>query len=126
MFFWPALGYTILISTIKFSILWSYKRIFEPIRWFRIACYLLITLTAMWFIGVFFSVLFQCTPVDKAWKPLKPGHCIDFVPFLWGNSVSNNILDYLILLLPVVPVWQLQMGKSQKALLLGSFALGSV
>jgi hypothetical protein len=126
MFFWPELGYTILITTIKLSILISYKRIFNMIRWFRIACYVLMALTAMWFVGVFFSVIFQCTPVDKAWKPLKPGHCIDLIAFLWGNSISNNILDYLILLLPVVPVWQLQVSKPQRVLLLGSFGLGSV
>ena len=126
MSFWPELGYTILIATIKSSILLSYKRIFGRIRWFRYAVYTVGTFTAIWFFGVFFSVLFQCTPVDKSWNPTKPGHCIDLLPFLWGNSISNNIIDYLILFLPVVPVWQLQLKPLQKCLVLGSFALGSV
>ena len=126
MNFWPELGYTILIGTIKLSILISYKRVFEPLKWFRIWCYTLMTLAICWSIGVFFSVLFQCTPVDKAWKPVRPGSCIDLLPFLWGNSISNNILDYLILLSPIAPVWRLQMRPVQKLLILSSFLFGTV
>ncbi|OJJ70074.1 hypothetical protein ASPBRDRAFT_197779 [Aspergillus brasiliensis CBS 101740] len=126
MFFWPELGYTILIFTIKCSILLSLKRIFWRVRWFRYALCSIAFLTTAWFIGVFFTVLFQCTPVDKAWLPAKPGHCIDLLPFLWGNSISNNLIDWMILFLPVVPVLRLQMSGSQKVILLGSFALGSV
>ncbi|KAE8149087.1 hypothetical protein BDV25DRAFT_141139 [Aspergillus avenaceus] len=126
MFFWPELGYTILIFTIKCSILLSLKRIFWRLRWFRYALCGIAFLTTAWFIGVFFAVLFQCTPVDKAWLPTKPGHCIDLLAFLWGNSISNNLLDWMILFLPVLPVLRLQMNVSQKVILLGSFAMGSV
>lgn len=126
MFYWPELGYTILVATIKFSILISLHRIFGLIKWFRVAVYILATLEGIWFFGVFFSVLFQCTPIDKAWIPTKPGHCIELLPFLWGNSVSNNIIDWLILLLPVIPVLKLSLDNVHKCLVLGSFALGSV
>jgi len=126
MFYWPELGYVILIATIKCSILISYTRIFGHLRWFKLTTYALGTLVCIWFLGVFFSVLFQCTPIDKAWYPLKDGHCIDLVPFLWGNSISNNILDWLILFLPVIPVWRLQMEPVQKFLVMGSFLLGSI
>lgn len=126
MFYWPELGYTIRIATIKASILLSYRRIFGHIRWFKFAANVLGTLVGVWFFAVFFSVLFQCTPIDKAWYPLKDGHCIDLIPFLWGNSISNNILDWLILFMPVVPVWRLQMDPVQKLLVLGSLLLGSM
>ncbi len=126
MIYWPALGYTVTIATIKISVLISYYSIFGQLRWFRYAVFTLGALTSIWFFGVFFSVMFQCSPVDKAWQPMKPGHCIDFVQFLWGNSISNTALDYMILLLPVVPVWNLQMGKVQKFLVLLSFSLGSL
>lgn len=126
MEYWPELGYTITIAMIKISVLLSYNWIFGRLMWFRYAASTVGALTLIWFFGVFFSVLFQCTPVDKAWQPTKPGHCIDFIPFLWGNSISNTILDYIILLLPVVPVWNLQMGTVQKVLVLLSFSLGSL
>ena len=126
MFFWPELGYPIVIATIKISILISYMRIFGRLEWFRRVVFAIGTLTIIWFLGHFFSVIFQCTPVDKVWYPSKPGTCIDLVAFLWGNSISNTILEYIILLLPVVPVWKLQMAPVQKMLVLSSFALGSV
>ena len=126
MEYWPELGYTIIIAIIKISILISYKWIFGRLIWFRYATFTIAALTSIWFFGVFFSVMFQCTPVDKAWQPTKPGHCIDFTAFLWGNSISNTVLDYLILLLPVVPVWNLQMSTVQKVLVLFSFSLGSL
>ena len=126
MEYWAELGYTICMATIKTSVLISYNMIFGRLRWFRYTLITLATLTMIWFVGVFFSVLFQCTPVDKAWQPTKPGHCIAFKPFLWGNSISNAILDWLILLLPVAPVLTLQMGRVQKTLVLASFSLGSL
>ena len=126
MFYWPEIGYPIVIASIKISILISYLRVFGRLKWFRNTVYGLMTLTTMWFIMHFFVIIFQCTPVDKAWRPSKPGHCIDFIPFFYGNSIPNMILDYLILLLPVIPVLKLQMLPLQKALVLGAFALGSV
>ena len=126
MEYWPELGYTICIATIKLSVLISYNVIFGRLKWFRYAVFTLGTLVSIWFLGVFFSVMFQCTPVDKAWQPMKPGHCIPFRPFLWGNSISNTVLDYFILLLPVIPVLRLQMGTVQKILVLASFSLGSL
>lgn len=126
MFFWPELAYLIVIATIKISILISYMRIFGRLRWFRNVVIATGTLTVMWCLGHFFSVIFQCTPVDKAWYPSKPGTCIHLIAFLWGNSISNTILDYIILFLPAIPVWKLQMAPVQKMLILGSFALGSV
>ena len=126
MFFWGELGYPIVVATIKISILVSYKRIFDSLRWFRYIIITIGTLTIMWFLGHFFSVIFQCTPVDKTWYPSRPGTCINLVAFLWGNSISNTVLDYIILFLPVVPVWKLQMAPIQKMLVLSSFALGSV
>lgn len=126
MEYWPELAYTIHITAIKISILISYNNIFGRLRWFRYAVYGTGTLEAVWFIGVFFSVMFQCTPIKKSWQPLQPGHCIDFIAFLWGNSISNAVLDYIILLLPVTPVLRLQMKTEQKVLLLMTFSLGSL
>ena len=126
MFYFPELGYTILISTIKASILLSYHRIFGHITWVRRANYVLGGLVVGWCIAIFFSAMFQCTPIDKVWKPMKPGHCTQFIPFLWGNSITNNVIDWSILILPIIPVWKLQMEAKQKVLVIGAFGLGSL
>ncbi|KAL9042705.1 MAG: hypothetical protein Q9180_000407 [Flavoplaca navasiana] len=122
----PQIVYTVLISTIKFSILVSYYLIFGGLRWFRLAIYAIGVLEGMWFIGVLVTVIFECTPVSKSWQPSLPGHCINFPAFLWGNSISNTVLDYMILFLPVVPVLKLQMSTGHKALVLLAFSLGSL
>ena len=126
MEYWTELAYTIVIPTIKFSILVSYYKIFARFRWFRFALYGTGTLEALWFLGVFPAVIFQCTPIKKSWTPSQPGHCIDLIPFLWANSISNTVLDYTILLLPIPPVWRLQMSTEQKLLVLAAFSLGSL
>ena len=126
MVFLEELAYTITVATIKISMLLSYNRIFGRLKWFRYSLITLGTLICGWFIGTFFSFLFQCTPVDKMWDTLKPGHCIALKPFLWGNSIPNAVLDYCILLLPVLPVLKLNMGSVQKILVLASFSLDSL
>lgn len=126
MAFAPEIGYTFLVVTLKISILISYYRIFGTLRWFRWACYTVATFEAIWFVGVFFSILFQCIPVQKAWNPTLPGHCINFLAFLWANSISNAVLDFVVLLLPIIPVLNLQMSIEQKVLVLLSFSLGSM
>ena len=126
MSFWPELGYSLVIVSLKTSILVSYHRIFGHLQWFHYAVYTMGTLVILWGITNFFSLLFQCTPIDKAWFPKKPGHCIDFLAFIWANSILNSAFDYLILFLPVVPVLRLHMEPVQKALILGSFAFGSL
>ncbi|KAH7305265.1 hypothetical protein B0I35DRAFT_444256 [Stachybotrys elegans] len=126
MFYWPALGYTILIVTVKTSILFSYNRIFGHNRMTRIHIYILLGLSWAWGIATFFVTIFQCTPIEKAWKPMIPGTCIDLLSYLWGNSVPNFIIDWLILAIPILPVWRLQMRGVQKSLVAGSLALGSI
>ncbi|KAI3324238.1 hypothetical protein HD806DRAFT_543637 [Xylariaceae sp. AK1471] len=126
MMYWPELGYTILVTAIKISILLSYKRIFGRLKFVSVHIYVLMALTFSWGIGVFFAVLFQCYPIEKVWNHSKPGTCIDTISFLWGNSISNTILDWLILAIPAVPIWKLQMGRAQKTLVACSFAFGSL
>ena len=115
-----------LVPTIKFSILVSYHKLFAILPWFRFVLYGTGILQALWFLGVFPAVIFQCTPIEKTWRFSQSGHCIDGVPFLWATSISNTVLDYTILVLPILPVSRLQMRTEQKLLVLASFSLGSM
>ncbi|KAK8115748.1 hypothetical protein PG984_012250 [Apiospora sp. TS-2023a] len=126
MFYWPELGYTLLVVFVKTSILLSYRRIFGHVKSTRWHIYVLMGLVWSWGIAIFLTCVFQCTPIRKAWEPAVHGKCIQLVPFLWGNSVSNLIIDWMILAVPIVPVWKLHMDPAQKTLVAGSFALGSI
>ncbi|KAI0190902.1 hypothetical protein EV127DRAFT_429258 [Xylaria flabelliformis] len=125
-FFGPELSYPILISTIKLSILVSYKRIFNRDKRTLIHIYVLMAFSCSWGIAVFFTFLFQCWPIEKTVNPFIEGHCFEFIPFLWAISVINFTIDWLILAIPIVPVWRLQMSRTQKMLATASFALGSL
>ena len=121
MFYGPELLYGILIAITKISILFSYRRIFNRVEWLRVPILLLGGLVVGWGILHAFTVIFQCTPIDKTWLPEKPSHYIDTDSIFWDNAISNTILDWLILMTPIAPVLRLHMKKIQKLLVLGSF-----
>jgi len=114
------------VVLIKTSILYSYKRIFGHVKTTKYHIYALLGLSWAWAVAFFLTIVFQCHPIDKAWIPGKPGHCIAVVPFLWGNSISNFIIDWMILLVPVMPVLKLQLPRKQKILVALSFLFGSL
>jgi hypothetical protein len=126
MWYWPGLTYPATSTLIKTSILVSFKRIFGYVSWVVKAIYIIGVLLISWGIGTFFTVLFRCSPIHKSWLPLRPRNCINMISFLWGHSRSNNLLDWSILLLPVIPVWKMQLEARQKTLVLGAFFLGSL
>lgn len=77
-------------------------------------------------IAGFFGSIFSCKPVAKRWTPNMKGSCI-YLPHLAVTScVLNIITDFLILILPMRPVWQLQLATKQKLMILGIFATGSL
>lgn len=124
--YWMILIYTVAVVLIKTSILLSYYRIFGHLQRTKIFIYTLLALSWAWGVGVFFAAVFQCTPVEKAWNQAKPGHCIKFIPFLWGNSISNFIIDWLILAVPVAPVLKLHLPLTQKILVGLAFLCGAL
>ncbi len=73
----------------------------------------------IWFNFVFYTAItfvaiFVCTPRAKFWNPLLPGKCanIDAVNII--TSVINATSDLVLLLLPIICVWKLQMGLRHK------------
>lgn len=115
-----------MVVLIKASILFSYKRIFGYVKTTRYHIYILLALSWSWGITVFLTCLFQCTPIDEAWLPEKPGHCIETIPFLWGNSISNFVIDWMILAVPIIPVLKLQLPSTKRFLVSLSFLCGSL
>lgn len=73
-----------------------------------------------------FVCLFQCSPIDKVWHTQKSGHCIVFMQYEQGKSISNLCIDWMILIVPIRPVLKLQMPLSQKMLVFAAFMCGSL
>ncbi|EWG55799.1 hypothetical protein FVEG_13747 [Fusarium verticillioides 7600] len=118
--------YGTVLCTIKVGILLMYYRIF-PTKSMRIGGYILGGMTFSWWIGIIFASIFQCSPVDKAWKPfMKGGTCLDKNKFFIGNSIPNIVMDAMIIALPVFEVSKVQVPRSQKIAIAGIFLLGGL
>ncbi|KAE8161894.1 hypothetical protein BDV40DRAFT_266587 [Aspergillus tamarii] len=122
-FFANEISYTLLVPSIKISILLLYRRIFT-VRSFRIASLITGGLVISWCLAVFITVLLQCRPIALNWNKALEGTCIDPKQFFFGNAISNLLIDVVILALPIPMVLQLQLRLSQKLTVLGIFLLG--
>lgn len=118
--------YKITLNCTKASILLLYLRIFTQ-KWIRIGCYLILSLVITYgLISVFYSSIFQCNPVSKAFQKSIPGHCIDVRKTWQANAGFNIASDLMILVLPMPAIHSLQMSRKPKLGLIFLFGLGSL
>ncbi|KAK4909038.1 hypothetical protein LTR49_022137 [Elasticomyces elasticus] len=69
----------------KISIALLYLRIF-PSKRFRITVFAFITFVVAYCTSAAFTSIFQCSPIEKAWKKSIDGHCIDIGIVWFVNS----------------------------------------
>ena len=117
--------YTPAIALTKLSILSFYARLFS-VRTFRVALYVVGTMVLMWWIAMQFTVIFECTPIDYSWHPVRSGRCINLDQFFLGQAIPNIVTDMVILALPLPMIWKLHLPKSQKLALTCIFSLGAL
>jgi len=119
---------------IKMSILAFYIRVFTlNTPWFRYCIYAMGTYAACWWMGCFFSALFQCTPVSFFWQqynvgrvPPAQGHCtVHNTNLVISSSALNTVGDIVIFALPIAMLWRLQLKRAHKAALILVFATGA-
>lgn len=78
-------------------------------------------------ISIFFSDLFQCTPIAFFWdKSIKGGFCINGVAFYFSTAGLSTFSDLWILVMPMPMVWRLHLPLRQRIVLVVLFALGGV
>lgn len=126
------LTYCVAITTIKFSILLFYRRVFinqTTSKNFIVAWYVITVWCFLWGISTFFAAAFQCTPVSYGWTQFTgktKGKCLDFTALLLSTAIINICTDVAVLVLPMPLVWNLKIEKSQKFAVSGIFLLGSL
>ncbi|KAL8962776.1 MAG: hypothetical protein Q9183_005101, partial [Haloplaca sp. 2 TL-2023] len=108
----------------KISILLFYLRL-NPDRAFRYGTFALLIITMSWIVSVILAQLLQCKPVPKFWDPAIPGTCINTNPLYLSNSITNTILDVLVLLLPIPMIVNLKVNTRTKLVLAAIFSLCS-
>ncbi|KAJ5549326.1 hypothetical protein N7513_006560 [Penicillium frequentans] len=121
-----AFVYIACLVLVKSSIISFYRRIFN-MNWALWACLFIVI---GWGIGSLITLLVACRPISYFWNwYIDPdgGKCLfDLYYFYIGNAVANVATDGLILMIPMLIVWKLQMQNFQKLLVCGIFFIGGV
>lgn len=117
--FWVSnFSFGLSISLSKISALLFYARIFgfrlNPDRNFRIAWCIIFAIVVAWMVWDVTYEIVQCSPPQKFYEPLTPGHCLNLYESYVLNAVSSVIIDLMILLLPLPPLWRLRMNKGKR------------
>ncbi|KAI1080021.1 hypothetical protein F5B20DRAFT_580813 [Whalleya microplaca] len=77
-------------------------------------------------VAVFFTVLFQCIPIEKNWNLLAEGHCIKQFDFGISTACLTILTDLIAVALPFYIFLGLKMNKRRKIGLIAVFMLGTL
>ncbi|KAM0802382.1 hypothetical protein BDR22DRAFT_124439 [Usnea florida] len=115
-----------IIAIAKLAILLQYKRIFVAHKrnFVFYGVHVLIWTNLVFYIIETFLEIFACTPRERIWNPMVPGHCIGVENNYIAVGVWNVISDFSILILPMVAIWNLQMQNARKIGVAAVFATG--
>ena len=126
IYFWDTILYLVAIPLTKISILLFYLRIF-PQRAIRIICFIFIGLNITYMLVFEAISIFQCTPVEGAWKAWDgtvKATCRDVTAQGWGAAIGTIALDVATLVIPLPPLYKLSMSFKRKAQVMLMFSLG--
>lgn len=83
------------------------------------------TIIAAWTIGTILVGCLICRPFAFNWdKTIIGGKCGDQVTSFTVTGIINLITDVMVLLMPMQPLYQLQMAMYKKLTLAAVFGLG--
>ncbi|KAB8290819.1 hypothetical protein EYC80_008456 [Monilinia laxa] len=114
---------TIGLGFTKASILILYMNIFRGYT-FHFASQSIMALVITWSVSFFFANLFTCYPITPFVEPFYNHKCMRALDMWYAMSVSDILVDIMILALPVPMVWQLKLRLKQKVGVLLMFLLG--
>ncbi|KAL2065587.1 hypothetical protein VTL71DRAFT_3257 [Oculimacula yallundae] len=116
--------YFSVVTSIKISILYMYRRIFPVDEFFFQSQIVGASVLVWWLVGSVLTIV-SCLPVSRLWiGPSAGGYCFDFNIYWMSMGAVEIVIDTLLLILPVRMVLGLQLSRQQKVLVVGIFALG--
>lgn len=119
--------YSICITLVKVSILLFYYRIFGVRKAFRKIIIGALVLVTCWCIAIVLLNILQCIPVQAAWiRPYPHSKCINNNTSLLGTAITNVVIDLGILILPIEPIWRLNLTLRKKLALTAIFCIGAL
>ncbi|KAI9656617.1 MAG: hypothetical protein M1821_004824 [Bathelium mastoideum] len=112
------------LSCVKLSVVLFYFRVFRQIGLYRYAFWTAAFLVVAWCIGNNFLSIFVCFPVQSYWTGTPHRYCITNGDGFLEATISNVIIDFIILLLPMPICWRLHLTTKRKIALVGAFICG--
>lgn len=119
--------YTPASTSIKFSILLLYRRLF-PGEKLKITLFCIAGFLIVFALAQMVSVVIQCTPVAALWDPTSYPNatCDNYNPALILFATVNATTDFFILCLPMPILWHLHVSKTRRRQLMVMFSLGGL
>jgi hypothetical protein len=122
--YFNSLCYAASLACSKIAILLFYWRLFK-FSAIRIPIVILLAMSTVWLTLRTFMLTFRCVPARAVWDKAIPAVCnIDSNKFFLATITTHFILDMIILVLPIVPVFRLRLPLHQKLAVVGFFLLG--
>ncbi|KAK4209173.1 Satratoxin biosynthesis SC1 cluster protein 4 [Rhypophila decipiens] len=118
------ISYNVTQMTIKFSILFQYRRIFQTQWAKRLLRLILVYFIAYGLQCVSMSIL-MCVPVRRYWDQADEGTCIDQFLLHFIQAAFNTFNDTILLIFPIPFLRKLNVNRRVKAILIGVFACGA-
>jgi hypothetical protein len=86
----------------------------------------MLTLLGIYIVSTVLVDIFSCNPIDKTWNtnPDARGHCINFKALYQVTAGANVAIDLIILLMPQLPIWRLQMRFVERLGLAAIYGIG--
>ena len=116
--------YIISLAFTKISILLLYIRVFS-LQKIRFLAYGLLAVIIGYNTAGFIVNMTICVPVNKIWDPSVAGTCrVNNEAYTWVSIIQHVVTDFLIFLLPIWPVYQMNIPLRQKIGVCLVFAIG--
>ncbi|KAH8426379.1 uncharacterized protein LDX57_004117 [Aspergillus melleus] len=111
---------------IKMSFLTFYLRVLSISPVYKKAVYAVMAFTTMQTIAVLLFYGLQCLPLDAFFHPenYPEAKCIPTPVTLYFPASMNVLTDMLIYILPIWPLWSLQMSRRRRMGLIACFTVG--
>lgn len=120
------------LACIKLSAVFFYRRLFcgkgsTRHDWFNVVTLVTVGILTLWLIVFEFLAGFECgANIASLWDGNYLRDCSITFPFLYGEAVSDFLLDVWILILPIPRIMQLHASTEKKLGIIGVFMLGLV
>ena len=112
------------MAVTKISILTLYLRLAAENSFRRLVWIVIVFVSVSWIPNIL-GVIFQCSPVHKAWDMKTRGHCININALFFANAGVDIFQDALIYVLPMRMLYQLQLPSRERYAIMGVFAVGA-